>query len=233
MFLKPELRKSAKPTCVCLASPSTPRSLLPKDGRCRCALGSHSYFSWDNGTAISPRDLRSALEELELEGPLKNYYQTRDKPSTRTLTRYTSETPPDELHSSRPLSHRLKIPSSCRRGTRSNRPAMMNSEHSPTSSTPSPRCGSPASRHSSSPFTYRGAQTDTPVSHQTQQYHTPMRTEPADSGEGVPPAGTEPPGREEREQGANNSKGQDSLAMQFKRPDSTLRHSPKKFSRPP
>lgn len=216
-----------------MASPSTPRSLLPK-GACECALDSLPYLPRDNSASILPHDLYSALEELELEASLKDY-QSRGRRSMRTLTRHVSEASPNGSSSPRSrLLMRLKIPSSGRRTARPDHPTMMDPELSPASSASSSRYGSPLARRSPTPFTPRNADVDIPALYLAQQSNPPMRCESVDLDEEMPRVGTEPLGQEGREQGAAGASGQDPMVARFKMPDSMLgHHNPRKYSRLP
>ncbi|KAJ1308746.1 hypothetical protein OPQ81_004437 [Rhizoctonia solani] len=93
VLLKPDRRKKcSSSTCGCLASPTTPRSLLPKGEVCECTLDSLPYLPRDISHVL-PQDLYSALEELELETCSKDY-QSRGRRSMRAPVRHVSEGSP-------------------------------------------------------------------------------------------------------------------------------------------
>ncbi|CAE6528564.1 unnamed protein product [Rhizoctonia solani] len=227
VLLKPDRRKKcSSSTCACLASPTTPRSLLPKGEVCECALDSLPCLPRDSSHVLS-QDLYYALEELELEASSKDY-QSRGRRSMHPSVRHVSEDSP--MRSSSPhsrLLRRLKIPSSGRRGPRLDRSVMMDEDLSPASSTSSSRYGSPVLRRSPTPFTPRNAEVETPDFYHMQHFDQASRSQPIDRDEEMSPAGTEPSGPEGREQGTS---GADPMTMRLKLPDPRL---PGKYSRLP
>ncbi|CAE6428153.1 hypothetical protein ACGC1H_000713 [Rhizoctonia solani] len=227
VLLKADRRKKCSSSiCVCLVSPTTPRSLLPKGEVCECALDSLPYLPRDNSHVL-PQDLYYALEELELETSSKDY-QSRGRRSMHASVRHVSEGTPNDLASPHSrLLRRLKIPSSGRRGPRPDRSVMMDAELSPASSASSSRYGSPVHRRSPTPFTPRNAEAEMPDFYHMQHFDQSLRSQSIGLDEDMPPVGTELSGQEGREQGAN---GADPRAMRFKLPDPRL---PRKYSRLP
>ncbi|CAE6482642.1 unnamed protein product [Rhizoctonia solani] len=226
LLLKADRRKKcSNTTCVCLASPTTPRSLLPKGEVCECALDSLPYLPRDNSHVL-PQDLCSTLEELGLETNSKDY-QNRGRRSVRASIRHVSEASlngPASPHSR--LLQRLRIPSSGRRGPRPDHSIMIDADLSPPSSTSSSRYASPVHRRSPTPFTPRNAEAEMPDFYHMQHFDQSSRNQSAGLDEDMPPAGTEPSGQEGHEQGTN---GGDPM-MRLKLPDPRL---PRKYSRLP
>ncbi|CEL59642.1 hypothetical protein RSOLAG1IB_03575 [Rhizoctonia solani AG-1 IB] len=229
LLLKPDRRKKcSNSTCVCMASPTTPRSLLPKGEVCECALDSLPYLPRDSSHVL-PQDLYSALEELELETSCKDF-QSRGQRPMRASIRHVSEGTPNGTSPHSRLLRRLKIPSSGRRGPRSDHSVMMDPDLSPASSTSSSRYGSPVPRRSPTPFTPRNAEAETPDFYHMQHFDQSFHGQSIDLDEDMIPKGTEPSGQEGREQGIN---GGDPMAMRFKLPDPRLGPNPRKYSRFP
>ncbi|KAF8709433.1 hypothetical protein RHS03_02971, partial [Rhizoctonia solani] len=229
VLLKPDRRKKCSiPACVCMASPTTPRSLLPKGEICDCALGSLPYLPRDSSQVLS-QDLYSALEELELETSSKDF-QSRGRRSIRASVRHASEGSPNGASPHSRLLRRLKIPSSGRRGPRSDRSVMMDPDLSPASSTSSSRYGSPIPRRSPTPFTPRNAEAETPDFYHIQHFDQYFHGHSVDLDESITPAGTEPSGQEGCEPGTS---GADPMAMRFKLPDPRFGPNSKKYSRFP